>query len=92
MDNNDSYLGSKTVRMFFCLVLKHVIPYDTTLGHTEKKEGTLSDKQWEVEFCESVNIQLEALLKPQDFQIAFDRKTGIRPFKKQQLTYFFSGF
>lgn len=88
MDNNDSYLGSKTVRMFYCLILKHVIPHNPTVGRTEKRRGTLSEKQWEVDFCESVNLQLEALLEPQDFRIAFDRKTEVRPFKKQQLTYF----
>ena|GEM_PF-559886 len=41
-----------------------------------------------MEFYESLNLQLEALLEPHDFQIAFDRKTGVRPLEKQQSTYF----
>ncbi|MCF8039633.1 MAG: hypothetical protein K9K79_09985 [Desulfohalobiaceae bacterium] len=87
MDNNDSYLGPKTVRIFYCLVLKHVIPHNPTVGHIEEKGGTLIDEEWEEEFCDSVNLQLEALLEPLDYKIAFDRKTGVRPFNKQQLTY-----
>jgi hypothetical protein len=87
MDNNDSYLGSKIVRMFFCLVLKDVIPHNPTVGRTEERGGTLTDEEWEEEFCDSVNLKLEALLEPLDYQIAFDRKTGIRPFEKQQLPY-----
>ncbi len=87
MDNNDSYLGPKTVRIFYCLVLKHVIPHNPTVGRIEEKGGTLTDEEWEEEFCGSVNLQLEAILEPLDYKIAFDRKTGVRPFKKQQLTY-----
>jgi hypothetical protein len=86
MDNNDSYLGPKTVRMFYCLVLKDVIPHNPTVGRTEEKGGTLTDEDWEAEFCDSVNLQLEALLQPLGYQIAFDTQTGVRPFEKQQLT------
>lgn len=39
MDDNDSYLGSKIVRMFFCLVLRDVISHNPTVGCTEKKRG-----------------------------------------------------
>jgi hypothetical protein len=81
MDNNDSYLGPKTVRMFYCLVLKDVIPHNPTVGRTEEKGGTLTDEDWEAEFCDSVNLQLEALLQPLGYQIAFDTQTGV------QLTY-----
>jgi len=87
MDNSNSYLGSKIVRMFFCLVLRDVIPHNPTVGCTKNKGGTLTDEEWEEEFCDSVNLQLEALLEPLDYQIAFDRKTGIRSFEKQQLSY-----
>ncbi|MGB5157775.1 MAG: hypothetical protein WBN77_10115 [Desulfobacterales bacterium] len=87
MDNNDSFLDSKIVRMFFCLVLRDVILHNPTVGRTEEKGGTLTDEEWEEEFCDSVNLQLEALLEPLDYQIAFDRKTGVRPFEKQQSTY-----
>lgn len=86
MDNNDSYLGSKFVRMFFCLVLKHVIPQNTIVGHTETKGRTPVDEEWEA-FCDSVKLQLEAILEPLDYQIAFDRRTGVRSFEKQQLSY-----
>ena len=72
--------------MFYCLVLKHVIPHSPTVSRTKKK-GAQSNIQCEIEFCESLNHQLEALLKPQDFQIAFDRKTGVRQFEEQQSTY-----
>lgn len=89
MNNNDSNLGPKSVRMFYYLVLKQVIPHKPGVGLTgEKGSVALSDKRWNVEFCESLNLQLEALLEPQNFQIAFDRKTGVRPLEKQQTTYF----
>jgi hypothetical protein len=86
MDNHDLDLGHKAVRIFYYLVLKHVIPHNPTASPTDKR-GAQSDKQREVEFCESLNHQLEVLLEPQDFQIAFDRKTGVRPFEEQQPTY-----
>lgn len=90
MENNDSYISSKNVRMFYWLVLKHVIPSNQTVDRTEKKGGdTLSHEEWGRDFCESVTLQLEALLEPQNFQIAFDRKTGVRVFNNKQLTYFF---
>jgi hypothetical protein len=87
MGNNDSYSDSKIVRMFFCLVLRDVIPHNPTVGRIEEKGGTLTDEEWEEEFCDSVNLQLEALLEPLNYQIAFDRQTGVRPFEKKQLTY-----
>lgn len=87
MDNNDSHLGSEIVRIFYCLVLRDVIPHNPTVGRTEKNGETLTDEEWKEEFCDSVNLQLEALLKPLDCQIAFDRKTGVRLLKKQLSTY-----
>ncbi|HZJ97730.1 MAG TPA: hypothetical protein VFD12_07855 [Oligella sp.] len=87
MDNNGSYLDPKTVRMFYCLVLRDVIPHNPTVGRTEEKGGNLTDKEWEAEFCDSMNLQLEELLQPLGYQIAFDTQTGVRPFEKQQLTY-----
>ncbi len=39
MDNNDSYLDPKTVRMFYCLVLRDIIPHNPTVGRTEEKGG-----------------------------------------------------
>jgi len=87
MDNNDSYSGSKIVRMFFCLVLEYVIPHNPTVGCTKKEGGTLTDEEWKEEFCDSVNLQLEELLKPLDYQIAFDKETGVRPFGNHQSDY-----
>ncbi|NCB85674.1 MAG: hypothetical protein EOM44_14470 [Bacteroidia bacterium] len=83
MDNNDLYVGSKIVRMFFCLVLREVIPQNPTLGRTEKK--TLTDEEWDYEFCDSVKNELETLLKPLNWQIAFDKKNEVRSFEKMKL-------
>lgn len=87
MDNNDSYLGSTSVRLFYCLVLKDTIPHNPSMDRIGKERWTLTDEKWEEEFSHSINRQLEVLLEPLDYQIAFDRKTGLHPVNKLQLTY-----
>jgi len=42
MNNNDSYLGPKSVRMFYYLVLKQVIPHKPGVGLTGEKRGCCS--------------------------------------------------
>lgn len=87
MNNNDLYHDSKFVRIFYSLVLKCAIPPDSTIDRTEKMEGTLSDKQWVMEYCESLLPQLEDLLESHNLQIAFDEKSVAHPFKEQKSTY-----
>lgn len=87
MDKKDSYHDSKFVRIFYFLVLKCVIPPNSTIDRTEKWEGAPSDKQWLMDYCESLTHQLEELLESQNFQIAFDEKAGVHPFKEQKSTY-----
>lgn len=81
-------LGSQAVRLFYRLVLMHIIPRNPTVSKGAKKSGALSDEQWEKEFCESLSLELDRQLGPYGFQVAYNKKIGVCMSKDQQLTCF----
>lgn len=87
MDNNDLSAGSKIVRMFYSLILKYTIHDNAVSVRTGKKNINMTDEELEEELRDYFSVQLEEMLEPLGYQIAFDIEEGVRSFEKQQLTY-----
>lgn len=86
--NENLSIRPKTARIFFYLVLKYILPKNITLDQTERNESiTLSDKESERNYFESLTFEIATLLKPSNFQIAYNGKTKAYPFNKEQSTY-----
>lgn len=85
MNSYDS--SPKNLRIFFSLVLEDIIPHNPTESRSDKIENNLTDEEWKEDFCDSVESQLKALLEPLDYQVAYDRKTAVRSFRKKNRSY-----
>ena len=72
--SNSLHIETKAIRFFYCLVLQHSLP--TNLTDKESKQACF----------DSLEFELQTLLEPQGFQVAFDEKAGIKISEQQEKT------
>lgn len=80
MKENDSYSISKSIRIFYRLILKHIMPNEMSVSSEEKK-------QHEEIFLNNIGLKLKELLEPSLFQVSFDKEIGVTTYKEDNVKY-----